>query len=286
MTFKKKGGPYVVIWDSDASIDDDSSDDDKTSKKKALASIAINNKPSLFDTSSCFMVKGPKIKYDESENDDSERENDSDDDEFSNEQLMNMLEQANSIIKKKNKKCKELQKKLDALEQSFDELNATHERQDEAHEKLGKAHTNLEKAHFLLLEQDKKRLIVSCDVGITCDLIDESFYESFVIASNNPSCSSSSTTTTTSTFTTSDGFTYDASLMVENETLKREVDELTHALSKAYGGEARLLKCLGSQRFSLNKEGLGYTPKKGKTTFATLKASFMKGYGQFCNRCK
>ena len=50
--------------------------------------------------------------------------------------------------------------------------------------------------------------------------------------------------------------------MVENETLKREVDELTHALGKAYGGEAHLLKCLGSQRFSLNKEGLGYTPKK------------------------
>jgi hypothetical protein len=27
--------------------------------------------------------------------------------------------------------------------------------------------------------------------------------------------------------------------MVENETLKREVDELTQALGKAYGGEAR-----------------------------------------------
>jgi hypothetical protein len=50
--------------------------------------------------------------------------------------------------------------------------------------------------------------------------------------------------------------------MVENETLKREVDDLTHALGKAYGGEARLLKWLGSQRFSLNKEGLGYSPKK------------------------
>jgi hypothetical protein len=112
MTFKKKkGGSYVVIWDSDASIDDD----DKASKKKALASIAINNKPSLFDTSSCFMTKGSKVKHDESENDDSESENNSDD-EFSNEQLMSMLEQADSIINKKNKKCKDLQKKLSALE--------------------------------------------------------------------------------------------------------------------------------------------------------------------------
>jgi hypothetical protein len=52
--------------------------------------------------------------------------------------------------------------------------------------------------------------------------------------------------------------------MVENETLKGEVDELTHALGKAYGSEARLLKYLGSQRFSLNKERLGYTSKKGR----------------------
>ena len=74
--------------------------------------------------------------------------------------------------------------------------------------------------------------------------------------------------------------------MVENETLKREVDELTYALGKAYGDEARLLKCMGSQRFSLNKEGLGYTPKKGKAAFATPKASFVKSNGRFCNRCK
>ena len=69
--------------------------------------------------------------------------------------------------------------------------------------------------------------------------------------------------------------------MVENETLKKEVNELTRALGNAYGGDARLLKCLGSQRFSLNKEGLGYTPKKGKAAFVTPKASFVKGNGRF-----
>jgi hypothetical protein len=64
------------------------------------------------------------------------------------------------------------------------------------------------------------------------------------------------------------------------------VNELTRALDNAYGGDARLLKCLGSERFSLNKEGLGYTPKKGKAAFATHKVSFVKGTGRFCNRCK
>ena len=73
---------------------------------------------------------------------------------------------------------------------------------------------------------------------------------------------------------------------MENETLKKEVNELTCALGNAYGGDARLLKCLGSQRFTLNKEGLGYTPKKGKVAFVTHKTSFVKGNGRFCNRCK
>jgi hypothetical protein len=74
--------------------------------------------------------------------------------------------------------------------------------------------------------------------------------------------------------------------MVKNETLKKEVNELTRALSNAHGGDALLLKCLGSQRFFFNKEGLGYTPKKGKAAFVTHKASFVKGNSPFCNRCK
>jgi hypothetical protein len=66
MTFikKKMGSDYVVTWDSDDTSDDDgSSDDDKKSIKKALASIAINNKPSIFDTlSSCLMAKAHQGK--------------------------------------------------------------------------------------------------------------------------------------------------------------------------------------------------------------------------------
>ena len=57
--------------------------------------------------------------------------------------------------------------------------------------------------------------------------------------------------------------------MVENETLKKEVNELTHTLAKANGGEDQWLMCLGSQRASLYKEGLGYTPKKGRPLLLT-----------------
>ena len=67
-----------------------------------------------------------------------------------------------------------------------------------------------------------------------------------IVAPTNPSCS-------TSTFisSSSDGFTCDASLMVENENLKKKVNKLTHTLAKAYGGEDCLLMYLGSQRASL-----------------------------------
>jgi hypothetical protein len=142
----------------------------------------------------------------------------------------------------------------------------------EAHEKLGKAHSKLETAHSSLLEQVKKEhVIVSCDVILTCDILDESFYKPIVVAPINLSCS-----TSTSTLPLSDGFTCDASLMVENESLKKEVNELTRALGNAYGGDTRLLKCLGSKRFSLNKVGLGYTRKKGKEAFVTPKASLTR----------
>jgi hypothetical protein len=59
---------------------------------------------------------------------------------------------------------------------------------------------------------------VSYDVRLTCDIIDESFYKPIVVAPTNPSSS-----TSTSTSPLSDGFTCDASLMVKNETLKKEV---------------------------------------------------------------
>ena len=44
--------------------------------------------------------------------------------------------------------------------------------------------------------------------------------------------------------------------------------------------------CLGSQRASLYKEGLGYTLKKGKMVFAPHKTSFVKNNGRFCTSSK
>ena len=84
----------MVTWDSDASSsDDDNSDDDMTTKTKALASIAINEKSSLFDTpSTCFIAKATKVQ---SHNDGCESKSESDDDdEPSKDEIIDMLEDA------------------------------------------------------------------------------------------------------------------------------------------------------------------------------------------------
>ena len=87
----------------------------------------------------------------------------------------------------------------------------------------------LEKAHSSLLnEQNKKKHVETCNVGLTSDLIDESLSMPIIVGPTNPSCS-----TSTSILSSSDGFTCDASLMVENETLKKEVNKVTHTLAKA-----------------------------------------------------
>ena len=115
---------------------------------------------------------------------------------------------------------------------------------------LARLTKKLEKAHFSLLdEQNKKKHVETCNIGLTCDMFDDSLSMPIIVAPSNPSCS-----TSTYTSSSSDGFTCDASLMVENETLKKKVKELNHTLAKAYGGEDRLLICLGSQRASLYKE--------------------------------
>ena len=77
----------------------------------------------------------------------------------------------------------------------------------------------------MLDEQNKKKHVDTCDVGLTCDIIDESLSMPIIVPSTNPSCS-----ICTFTSSISDGLTCDATLIVENETLKKEVNELTLAL--------------------------------------------------------
>jgi flagellar motility protein MotE (MotC chaperone) len=161
--------------------------------RKGHASITIQEKPSLFDTPSCFKAKATKVKTydygcDHKEHDnESKSESESDDDEPTKDKLIDMLEDAKEHFDIKRRECKNLCKELKAHKQAFDELNASYEKLEEALKKLDKAHKKLEKAHYSLLnEQNEKKHVVTCDKGLTCDIIDESFYKPIIVASTNP----------------------------------------------------------------------------------------------------
>ena len=55
---------------------------------------------------------------------------------------------------------------------------------------LAKLTKKLEKAHSSLLdEQNKKKHVEICNVGLTCDIIEESLSMPIIVAPTNPSCS-------------------------------------------------------------------------------------------------
>ena len=67
-----------------------------------------------------------------------------------------------------------MRKRYKALEQTFEEHLATHEALIDTHEKLKEAHSSL--------HAQKKELIEIASVGVTCDILDESFYAPIVVA--------------------------------------------------------------------------------------------------------
>ena len=79
-----------------------------------------------------------------------------------------------------------MNKRVTTLEQSFDELKSTHERLVEAHEKLDKAHIKLGEAHSTLSNQVTLEVVDELkstrNIGIECDIINESFFRPIVVA--------------------------------------------------------------------------------------------------------
>ena len=88
-------------------------------------------------------------------------------------------------------------------------------------------------------------------------------------------------------YSTSEKSSCDESLVLENEKLKKEVICLTNDLSKCYDSRAKFNHCWSSQKFTLNKQGFGYIPKKGKKAFVQIKTTFVKSSGKsYCKKCK
>ena len=81
-----------------------------------MMSIAINEKPSLFDTPSCFMAKATKVQSDDECDDEEQDKNESDsDDEPTKDELFDILEDTKKHFDIKRRECKSLNKEVKAL---------------------------------------------------------------------------------------------------------------------------------------------------------------------------
>ena len=98
-----------------------------------------------------------------------------------------------------------------------------------------KTHEKLEEAHNILLNHERKATL---SIGVSCDLVDDK------------SCGSSSTN---SFCTKIDNPSYNVSLIMENDLLKKEITCLTNDLRKCYDSRAKFNHCWASQKFTLNK---------------------------------
>jgi hypothetical protein len=179
-----------------------------------------------------------------------------------------MLNDADEFMSKEKAKLRDLKLKFDSLQASYGELKTSHENLKETHEKLKEAHNTL------LAHENKAKL----SVGVGCDL---SFEKCCASTSTNPSCSPSDLSCL------SDESSCDKSLLVENELLKKEVVCLTNGLTKCYDSRAKFNHCWTNQKFTLNRQGFGYIPKKWNKAFVSTKTTFVKSEGRpFCAKCK
>jgi hypothetical protein len=226
---KKDGKAYLVEWDSDDSSDDD--DDDASSKLNA--GIAIKEAPSLFSSPHCIMAKGDaKVKIITDLNDiNDDDDDDVDDDDYSYDDLVRMLGEADDYMHKEKEKFKTLKELYKNLQVSFEELKTSHNNLKENCEKLAEAQ-NSSFVHEVVL--------VTEDVGVTCDLLDSPTSGPLPTNSICDKCKIS---------LMNDDMALDESQnIVENEVLVDRVNALTHDLEKAYGGKAKLDFILGSQQ--------------------------------------
>jgi hypothetical protein len=175
---KKDGKAYLVEWDSNASLDDD--DDDDSSKLNA--GIAIKEAPSLFSSPHCLMAKGDakvKIITDLNDIDDDDDIDDLDDDGYSYDDLVRMLGEVDDYMHKEKEKFRTLKELYKNLQVSFEELKTSHNNLKESCERLVEAQ-NSPLVHEVM--------VVTKDVGITCDLLDSSIGDSQPTSFNCDKC--------------------------------------------------------------------------------------------------
>jgi hypothetical protein len=156
-------------------------------------------------------------------NDDDDDVDDVDDDGYSYDDLVRMLGEADDYMHKEKEKFKTLKELYKNPQVSFEELKTSHNDQKENCEKLAEA----QKSSIV-----HEVVVVTEDVGVTCDLLDSPTSEPLPTNFICDKCKNS---------LMNDNIALDESqIIIENEVLVDRVNALTHDLEKAYGGKAKL----------------------------------------------
>jgi hypothetical protein len=86
----------------------------------------------------------------------------------------------------------------------------------------------------------------------------------------------------------------DSSLLLENESLKKEIECLSKDLAWYFGSHVRFNHIWTNKKFTLEKNGLGYLPKKGREDFIPKEKIFVTSNVTYeeeeevkmCHKCK
>jgi hypothetical protein len=277
---EKNGQAYFVEWDSDASSDED--DDEKPSR--GLARVAIKEAPSLFSKPYCLMAKGEtKVIIDDDVDDDCDSDNN--DNALSYDNLVAKVIKSNDKLRMERSKLRDLELKNISLKNSFEKLKTIHENLKTSHETLNiswetlkEKHEERKEAHNSLLAQEVKGKM---SMGVECNIL------------NTSPCSSTPPCSTSTISCISEDISCD-SLVLENESLKKEIECLSNDLARYFGSHVRFNHIWTNQKFTLEKNGLGYLPKKGKEAFIPKEKVFVTSNVTYeeeeevkmCHKCK
>jgi hypothetical protein len=216
------------------------------------------------------------------ENDDDDCDSDNDGNVLSYDDLVAIVIKSDDKLRMERSKLRDLEVKNVSLQNSFDELKTTHENLKISHETLNTSwgtlkekHEELKEAHNSLLAQEVKGKM---SMSVECNILDISPF------TTNPSCSTSTSSCI------SEDMSCD-SLLLENESLK-EIECLSKDLARYFGSHVQFNHIW--KKFTLEKNGLGYLPKKGKETFTPKEKIFVTSNVTYdeeekvkmCHKCK
>jgi hypothetical protein len=182
-------------------------------------------------------------------------------------------------------KLRDLELKNVSLQNSFEERKTTHKNLKTSHESLNillrtlkEKHEELKEAHNSLLAQEVKGKM---SMGVECKILNT------FPCSSNPSCSTSTSSCI------SEDMSCD-SLLLEIKSLNKEIECLSNDLAQYFGSHVRFNHIWTNQKCTLEKNGLGYLPKKGKEAFIPKERIFVTSNVTYeeeeevkmCHKCK